>query len=180
MTVETRLMTFVEFEQLPDPPSGHYELHHGQLIHMPPGKKPHFAIQQAIYDLLLPLLRTSGQLGVEFPFRPGLEYEAWQADVAFVSADRWQADDNDYFLGAPDLVIEVLSKSNTLDEILDRQATCFSAGCISFWIVDVRRKMIMVTNPDGITMRYQNSVIPLWGSYPGTVDVVKVFESLRW
>ncbi len=91
MTVETSPMTFAEFAQLADPPSGHYELHHGQLVHVPPRKKFHFAVQQVIYDLLLPLLGTSGRLGVEFPFRPGSEYEAWQADVAFVSAGRWEA-----------------------------------------------------------------------------------------
>jgi Uma2 family endonuclease len=136
VTVETSLMTFAEFEQLADPPSGHYELHHGQLIHMPPRRKLHFVVQQVIYDLLLPLLGTlsgtlsgtGGKLGVEFPFRPKPEYKAWQADVAFVSASRWKADNNDYFAGAPELVIEVLSKSNTQDEIPDRQAVCFSAG----------------------------------------------------
>jgi len=33
---------------------------------------------------------------------------------------------NDYFLGAPDFAIEVLSRSNTMDEILERQDICFA------------------------------------------------------
>jgi Uma2 family endonuclease len=66
------------------------------------------------------------------PFRPLPEHELWAADVAYVSKERWeQIDPEDNLVGAPDLVIEVLSPSNTAAEINDREngiTTAFRAG----------------------------------------------------
>jgi hypothetical protein len=60
---------FDEFLNLPDPPSGHFELHHGQAILVPVRKHQHAEIQQALAELLLPLTRGKGLLKIEFPFR---------------------------------------------------------------------------------------------------------------
>jgi Uma2 family endonuclease len=111
MNVAAELMTFAGFERLPEPASGYYELHHGRPVLMPPRKKMHMTLQQVLADLLRPLIADRGFLTIEFAFRPTAEYEAWQADVGFVSQERWDGDQNDYFLGAPDLVIEVLPPS---------------------------------------------------------------------
>jgi len=35
-------------------------------------------------------------------------------------------------MGAPDLVIEVLSPSNTVDKINDKMDICTANGCLSF------------------------------------------------
>jgi Uma2 family endonuclease len=44
------------------------------------------------------------------------KYEVWAADVAFVSRERWEQGDPDgYLAGAPELVAEVLSPSNTAE-----------------------------------------------------------------
>jgi hypothetical protein len=76
-------MTFAEFLVLPDPPAGHYELHHGEVVLMPPRKRLHVKIQQALLELLLPLTRDRGFMTIEFPFRPEPEYEAWQGGCCF-------------------------------------------------------------------------------------------------
>src|SRR5580700_4883651 len=66
------LTTFDDFLNLPDPPSGHFELHHGQVILVPPRKHRLAEIQQALLELLAPLTRGRGFLTIEFPFRaPG-------------------------------------------------------------------------------------------------------------
>ncbi|HTX35635.1 MAG TPA: Uma2 family endonuclease [Bryobacteraceae bacterium] len=140
-------MTFAEFEQLPDPQSGYLELHHGEVVLMPPRRKTHVITQQTLLFLLRPL-EALGFLWAELPFRPAPEYESWTADIGFVTQARWDADTNDYFMGAPDLVIEVLSRSNTMDEILDRQDVCLRNGCTAFWVVDSKRKTILLTTPE--------------------------------
>jgi Uma2 family endonuclease len=169
-------MTFEEFEQVADPPAGHYELHHGQLILRPPRKKGHMKVQQVLLDLLSPLVRGHGFITLEFGFRPAEDDEAWQADVGFVRQDRWDADDNEYFVGAPDLVVEVLSKSNTMDEILERQDICLSNGCVAFWTVDAKRRIIMVTTPDRKTVTYgEGSSVTLPEGLEGSMVVGDVF-----
>ena len=177
MGVETGLVTFAEFEALPDPPSGHCELHHGRVVLMPPRKKIHMQIQQMLMNLLAPVLHDLGFLATEFGFRAAPEYESWQCDIGFVPRGRWNADHNDYFLGAPDFAIEVLSRSNTMDEMLERQYICLANGCRAFWIVDPQRQTVMVTTPDRKTAAYdRSSFVPLPEPYDGALEVAAIFR----
>jgi Uma2 family endonuclease len=173
-TLQSTFVTFDEFLTLPDPPSGHLELHHGQVILVPPRKHRHAEIQQALLELLLPLTRGKGFLTNEFPFRsPG--HEAWQADLGFVRAER-RAGISDYLMGAPDLVIEVLSPSNTVDEINDKMDICMANGCLSFWVVDPKRKLVSVTEGEE-TRQYRGSTsIALSEPLEGTVPVAAIFD----
>jgi Uma2 family endonuclease len=99
-----------------------------------------------------------------------------RADVAFVAKDRWEKDDVDYFSSAPDLVIEVLSASNTMDEILDGQDVCLSNGCTAFWTVDPKRQLVLVTAPDRKPLTFDRSMsIPLLEQLGGTIPVAAIF-----
>lgn len=87
-------------------------------------------------------------------FRPAHEYEVWEADVGLTLAERANAvADDEYLMGAPDLAVEVLSPSNTVDEINDKMSICMANGCASFWIVDPKRKRVSVTEGD-VTKHY--------------------------
>ena len=68
-TTPTRLMTFAEVDQLPDPSDGHYELHHGELVKMPVPKMFHYLIQERLRDLLRDAAGESGFVGTELGFR---------------------------------------------------------------------------------------------------------------
>lgn len=94
-----------------------------------------------------------------------------------MSQARWDADQNDDFMGAPDLVIEVLSPSNTMDEILDRQDICLSNGCMFFWVVDPKRQTIMATVQDRTTRTYaRDSRAPLPGLVTNAIGVWSIFK----
>jgi len=56
-------------------------------------------------------------------------------------------------MGAPDLAVEVLSPSNTVDEVTEKMSVCMANGCVSFWIVDPKRKRVSVTEGD-VTKHY--------------------------
>jgi Uma2 family endonuclease len=56
---------------------------------------------------------------------------------------------NDEFIGAPDLVVEVLSPSNTAAEMDDKQKLCFANGCREFWMVNEDKKTVRVLLADG-------------------------------
>ena len=51
-------------------------------------------------------------------------------------------------------MIEVLSPSNTVEEMLDKERTCLEGGCREFWLVDEKRRQVKVSTPDGVTRTY--------------------------
>ena len=106
----TALLTFAEFEQLPDPTNGdRLELHHGEVISVPPPKLGHTLIQGNLTDNLVPRFRAAGRVLTEVGFRTpgGRNYRI--ADVAFVTKARLAASSDDGDLeSAPELVVEVL------------------------------------------------------------------------
>jgi Uma2 family endonuclease len=174
---DTVLLSVEEFLKLPDPPEGHIELHHGEVVVMPPPKRGHQRIQDRIMMLLKQLTGGRGVVQMEMGFRPTPEHELWQADVACISVERDAATgDDEYLMGAPELVVEVLSPSNTMDEILERQEICLANGCVSFWTVDPKRQIVMVTTPDRRTMVFdRQSSLTLPEPLNGGIDVALFF-----
>ena len=178
MSVHPALLSVEEFLKLPEPQEGHIELHHGEVVVMPPPKRGHQRIQDRIMMLLKRLVGDTGVVQMEMAFRPTPEHEVWQADVACVSVERDAAtDDDEYLMGSPELVVEVLSPSNTMDEILERQDICLANGCVSFWTVDPKRQIVMVTTPDRRTVVFdRQSLVPLPEPLEGSIEIAKVFS----
>jgi Uma2 family endonuclease len=146
MSTQAGLMTVEEYLKLPDPPGGYYELRHGEAVLVTYPKSGHQRRQKRIDVLLTRLAGAKGEVRSEYAFQPTPEYNVWAADVAYVRAEREHAvGDEEYLMGAPDLVVEVLSPSNSIDEMNDRMAICLDHGCSSFWVVDEKRKRLSVT-----------------------------------
>jgi Uma2 family endonuclease len=165
----THLMTVEEFRKLPDDDGPVYhELHHGELVAAPRPKFKHHLIQGRLRDRLKVLAPVGSFVAYEVAFRALPEYELRVADVAYLSAERFAAvDPDDNIQGAPDLVIEILSPSNTISEMYDREKLCLENGAQEFWIVDLDRKQVKVSTPDGHTLAYrvgQDIPLPLFGS----------------
>jgi len=127
-------MTVEEFLKIPEPVGDYsYELHQGALVRVTRPKLKHTILQGRIRDLLRAVMLQGSYSEIEFPFRPVPEQELRVADVAYVCLERWvNADPEDIFRGAPDLVIEVLSPSNTASEILEKEQICLENGCREF------------------------------------------------
>jgi Uma2 family endonuclease len=107
------LVTVEELLQLPNPKEGHYELHHGEVVLMPPPKWGHQRIQERIQMAIARVARERGVVMAEMAFRPLPEHEVWQADVGFISTGRAERiQEDEYLAGAPDLVVEVLSQQH--------------------------------------------------------------------
>jgi Uma2 family endonuclease len=66
-----------------------------------------------------------------------------------------QADPEDNIRGAPELVIEVLSPSNTAAEILDKEQLCLANGTLEFWVVDPDRRHVRVSTSRGSARVYR-------------------------
>lgn len=175
----TKLITFAEFEQLPEFANGNfYELRHGELAQVAPPKLRHTLIQRKIMHLLEQAAGTAGSACTELGFRAVPEHEYRTADVAYASKDRWaQQDPDGYFQGAPDLVIEVLSPSNTASEMLDKKILCLENGSREFWQVDVTRKQVEVSSAEGRSHVFKSGqAIPLYFAPGQSLSVDDLFD----
>ena len=163
-TTITRPMTFAEFERLPEPKGAYHELRHGEMVEVPFAKHGHLRDQYQLMRLLQPAAGETGVVCLEVAYRPTPEYEGWRADVAYVSKERWYGAPRDgYLQGAPELVIEILSPSNTIPEIREKRKLCLANGSREFWVVDSDYREVEVWTPDGRSITYGVSdEIPLF------------------
>jgi len=168
-------MTVDEFRKLrEDSGPVYHELRHGELVSVTRPKLKHSLIQRNVRRLFEALAEPGSYVDVEVAFRPLPEYELWAADVAYVSRNRFeQADPEDNLQGAPEMVVEVLSPSNTAVEIYDKEQLCLQNGAQQFWVVDPDRRQVKVSTPDGHTITYQPGQeipLPLFGAAKVAVD----------
>jgi Uma2 family endonuclease len=173
----TKLMTFAEFEQLPDDVCRRHELRHGELVEVPPPQHIHRLIQDRLVELLKPLA-GNGYVGIEIAFRAQPQYEYRIADVAYVTRERWERiADNDNLRGAPELVIEILSPSNTKAGMRERAALCLANGCLESWVLDEKKRQITVSTANGSTITYRSGqLIPLRLFGDASLPVDRIFE----
>ena len=171
-TTPARLMTFAEYVLIPNPRDGRYELHHGELVKVAFPEFPHIRAQRQIRRLLENAAGDRGVVKEEMPFRPLPEYECWGADVAYISRARWESIDR-WLIGAPELVVEVLSPSNTAAEMLEKEQICLENGALEFWVVDLDRRQIRVSTRDGHISTYKpGQEIPLFFGAPAAADAI--------
>jgi Uma2 family endonuclease len=148
-------MTIEEYRQLPHRDDVIQELHWGQLVTLTFPKMGHTRLQSRLLELLRPSAGSKGLIAAELPFRALPEYDLRAADVAFVSQARWDAtDEDDNLHGSPELVVEVLSPSNTKSEIREKAALCLSTGAEEFWVIDPKQRTVTVTRRSGETAVY--------------------------
>ncbi len=173
----THMMTVEEFSRLPkDNGPVYHELRHGEIVPVTRPILKHQIIQRRLCRYLEPLAPAGSYLAYEVPFRPLPEFELRVADVAWVSPERWAATDlENYVRGAPDLVIEVLSPSNSVTEMNEREQLCLENGAKEFWVVDPKRCQVKVSTPDGITRTWKSGQViplPLFGDGRLPVDAI--------
>jgi Uma2 family endonuclease len=160
----TKLMTFAEFDQVPDPEGPYYlELHQGEPVEMPSPRIDHLFVQKRLV-WLLDAAGPDGAAIFELGFRALPEHEYRVADVAYCTRERWaKVDRQGQFMGVPEIVVEVLSPSNTVSEMLAKEQLCLQNGGREFWIVDIERHQVKVSTPDGHTITYKSGQqIPLF------------------
>ena len=82
---------------------------------------------------------------------------------------------NDNLHGAPELVIEVLSHSNTKAEMREKATLCLSTGAKEFWIVDPNEKPVTVLSREAEARVYASGdSLPLT-LFGGALEVSQIF-----
>jgi Uma2 family endonuclease len=137
--VTTKLLTFEEFERLPEhDEAGKLELLDGELIEMPPSDLEHSRFSEKIYLLLLAALAAAHSRGeakdlwevhIETGYKlPGRNYVV--PDVSITHASHAHAK---YLMNSPAIAIEVVSESNTAREMEKKVAISFRYGAREVW-----------------------------------------------
>ena len=177
MAALPNLITVEQFRQLPESGEYCYELHHGEVVAMTRPKAGHWILQIRLVELLKAKLAAFGEVGMECPYRAVPEFDLRAADVAAISRDRFkEIDHEDNLRGAPDLVIEVISPSNSKAQLREVASLCLSNGALECWLVDRKKRSVTVVRKDGTSSIYEGDAeIPLAAFGPDSLRVADLF-----
>ncbi len=156
MATTTNLMTWEAFERLTDGDGYHRELIEGELQLLPPPKSGHSKIAKRIFKaLLLAEAAAGGEAFAEAGYKLSKDPASWvEPDVSFLRNDRLLATkSDDYFLGAPDLAVEVVSPSESASDLERKVDLMLAAGSLAIWVVYPRQRKVHVHLPAGTALR---------------------------
>lgn len=186
-TVLTNRMTLAEFHALPDDPAVDRELLFGELVERPVTKRNrwHARAETRIASILDQWCRSqspppgevfSGEAGYDLP-----EIDTGVGiDVAFFSQDVLDAQDEEspYLVGPPVLAVEILSPSDTVEDMHRKVKAYLQAGVKVVWIVDPYDRTVTVYRPQTPpTMFAEGQDLNDDPNLPGlTVSIDEVFE----
>jgi Uma2 family endonuclease len=132
-------MTLEEFRQLPEGPP-YYEFEEGEIIPMP---APHGKHQEVLTEILIVMvehikINRSGKVW------PGIDVEfltldkSYIPDIVYLSTEHLDRYDEESgkIHGAPDLAVEIVSKSGVGRDRVVKFNTYFAAGVPWYWILD--------------------------------------------
>ncbi|MBX3055478.1 MAG: Uma2 family endonuclease [Anaerolineae bacterium] len=145
--VSPKLITGEELYAMGD--IGPSELVKGEIKYLMPTGHPHGYIENIIGALLYIYSKThpigralSGEVGIYTRRNPDT---VRAADVAFISHKRLaQAQTEGYLNVAPELVVEIMSPTNTWSEVQKKLAEYFAVGVLMVWVVDPQLEQIHV------------------------------------
>lgn len=127
-----------------------YELVKGELITMSPAGSEHGAV---IMNIAIPLgqhIKANGLgviFGAETGFKISTDPDTVRApDVAFIRRERIPESGlpKNYWPGAPDLAVEVVSPGDTFGEVSDKVEEWLAAGAGAVWIVNPKLRNVTV------------------------------------
>jgi Uma2 family endonuclease len=145
---EKKVWTDEEFMALPDD-GGRYELVDEEVVDMGNSGMEHGNISAYLCGLIELYVRPK-KLGVTcdsstaFTLKSGNKRSP---DVSFVSKERLQGLrrlPKGFFQGAPDLAVEVISPSNTFEEIYTKLVEYFDNNCRVVWVINPDERSVVV------------------------------------
>ncbi|MCY4465162.1 MAG: Uma2 family endonuclease [Chloroflexi bacterium] len=189
MATLTRQVTadnFLEVANLPEYADRSIELVEGELCEMPVTNNDHSEIESRLstligyYVMLHKLGRTySGNAGVIVERNPDGRDTVRGLDFVFLSAEKAPRRLPPGLIEiAPDLVIEVISPSNTADDTRLKVRQLLQAGCAQVWIVYPKLREVDVHSSDGIKTYGESDTLAAPDILPGfEIAVADIFPA---
>jgi Uma2 family endonuclease len=149
---ESDAITIDKFLEMELPDNCEWHLVHGTVVSVTHPRFPHTRVQNNI-QMLLQRLHEAGRVLVfsELPYELDRS-NGHQADVALLAKERSDATikaGHGIVKGAPDLVVEVMSRSNLPYDVDELERECLATGCLIFWKVVIKhRRRLDFGTPD--------------------------------
>jgi Uma2 family endonuclease len=182
---EEKVWTDAEFMALNR--DGHrYEIVNGELIDMGNSGAKHGYVCSVLMILLGGYVHIQ-KLGAMFDSSTAFKLKSGNKrspDVSFMAKERLQGLDElpDGFLeGAPDLAVEILSPSNTVEEIHNKLVEYFDNGSRLVWVINPKEKYVLVYRSSEEPDRLLKSIDSLDGEeiVPGfSLAIAELFQKL--
>jgi Uma2 family endonuclease len=149
-TLTTAPLTLQEFAQLPGDGVRH-EISEGELITLPPPKSLHSRIASKVFNAIQALLAKSalGEALAEAGYILSREpLTIRQPDVSVLSTERIQGTAaEDYFEGAPELAVEVVSPSDSAEDLEVKVEQYLHSGAKQVWVLYPKTKRLHLFRP---------------------------------
>ena len=160
-----------------------YELNQGELVVMPPPGRTHARIGARIHGTLFLFVNEHrlGEVYTEAGYVLSREPEITvrQPDVSFLSRDRLQAmPDGTHFGGAPDLAIEVISPSNTAEDLEIKIKQYLAAGSKEVWVFYPKTRSVHTHKAGGLSCALSDTDTISTDLFPGWSARVADFFNL--
>jgi Uma2 family endonuclease len=137
--------TVRDYRALPDA-SRRYQVVSGNLYMGPSPNRIHQDISNNLEEILRSYLRKQ-PIGKMYhaPFDVFLtDLDVYQPDILFISKRRLRLLQKDGVHGAPDLVIEILSRSTARLDLLAKKRVYARCGVVEFWAVDPEERKVVI------------------------------------
>ena len=161
------VMTFQQFEKLPDDNLRH-ELLQGQHIVSLPDTIRRSNIRHAIHHLLGPYVREHrlGKVFITAGFLLSNDTFLLPAASFIRTAHLQRTDPHGYLEGSPAVAVEVASESNTAAQLDRKMEQYFAHGSEEVWIIYPETRKIRIHFPDGSSRtaaaELTSAVFPGW------------------
>ncbi|MBI4909665.1 MAG: Uma2 family endonuclease [Acidobacteria bacterium] len=183
MSAATTQFTLADLERMPAD-GMHREILHGELIEMPPPTLRHEIIAARINRSLVLFLGRK-EFGMVFLSKMGYRLlsddRTWvEPDVSFVRKERVQSSlDKDYVDGAPDLAVEVISPSESAQDVEDKIEAYLSGGAHAVVVVYPKKQTVKLFLSEGTSRTLRGGdVLTLPGLLPGwEMPVTEIFAA---
>jgi Uma2 family endonuclease len=178
----TTLLTAEDLLAMPDD-GKRYELVEGELHEMAPASGPHGRDGGRIFGRLQQFTEQH-DLGVVYLSDTGFQLRQDPVtvrcpDISFVRNSRLpEADEYGVVPFAPDFVVEVVSPSNTVNEMSRKVQEYIEAGTEIVWVVEPLRRQVAVYTPEPVVRIYRDGDTLDGGEViPGfTLSVTYIFD----
>ncbi len=181
MAASTNLMTWEAFEQLPDGDGYHRELIEGELQVLPPPKSRHTEVAYNLHQALVPAAASAeARAFMEAGYKLSSDPPSWvQPDISVLrNARRRETKGEDYYRGAPELAVEVVSPSETASDLNRKVELMLRHGALAVWVVYPEQREVHVFSPDGCSVRQrEGETISIAELLPGwELPVSQIFQ----